>query len=1519
MIFGYGLDRTARRLSVGMYPVQEGSGAKRTSRPRAPWSGKSTSRRRPRWSLGSIEPLEVRCLLAAGDPNDQISEAIDLGALTQARTITGGAVDDSEDVDMYRFQVTAGDRVKFDIDRPAGSTLDSYIRLFDGNGTQLTFNDDGPNPDESSSTESYFDLSFNSGGTFFLGISGFGNSSYSAVTGDGDRSGSTGAYTIVITPVGNSANSDSDDQISEATPLGTLTQSQTISGQSISVSSDVDLYGFQVTSGQRVSFNINRPTGSTFDSFLRLFDSNGNELAFNDDGPTPGETSSVESYIDHTFTSGGTFFVGVSGFGNSSYNPVNGSGDGTGSTGAYTLVITPGGGASNSDSDDQFSEATSLGALSQTQSISGQSISIPTDVDMFGFQATAGQRVTFNINRPTGSSLDSYLRLFDSSGTQIAFNDDGPTPGEVNSVESFLDFTFTTAGTYFLGVSGYGNSAYDPITGSGDGTGSTGAYTLLVTPSGGNNDPDDQISEATPLGTLTQVQTISGQSIQPGTDVDLFGFQVAAGARVSFNINRPTGSTFDSFLRLFDSNGNELAFNDDGPTPGEANSVESYLDFTFVSGGTFFLGVSGFGNSAYNAVSGANDVSGSTGSYTLVITPTSTDSDPDDQLSQAIPLGAVTQSQSRNDSISVPTDVDIYSFQVTAGQRVSFNVDRPAGGTFDSFIRLFDASGSQLAFNDDGPTPGETNSVESYLEFTFPTAGTFFVGVSGYGNSSYLPITGDGDRNGSTGAYTLVVAPVTSSVADDSFEDNDTQSQAADLGTLTSTRTVSNLVMADSADWFKFTTSGVGTSSSFVRIAFTNSSGNLDLALVSSSGQDLGRSETASNTEQVSLMGLPAGTYFGPGPGVGAAFNPAHTLTVTPPGATQQTVPDDAFEENDTQATASDLGTLTSTRIVSSLVMADDHDWYRFTTTATGTPGDYVQIEFLNAQGNLELELFNAAGTRVEFASGLGDTERVSLDRLSAGTYFIHVFGVQAARNPNYSLTIQPPAPVIPPTLADDIMEENDTAAQAANLGTVTSLKTVTDLRMLDAADWFQFTISTPGTSSAFVRIAFDQTQGNLDLALWNSSGTQRLGLSANVGGGDAGNSQQLSLQGLAAGTYKIQVYGHNGARNPNYSLVISPAQAPTPTTGSHVLHINFDGATISRADLVRWAGTDWSGSINTLDPEGDGIRVSPFATTLSTADRATLIAGILQHLQDDLTPFGITVERTTGLAVENQFATTVFVGAAGSTLTGRGGIACNVDFGNRDRTDVAFAEDESGFPLPQAILLMSDLILHEAGHTYGLYHVNSGSATESMGLRYSAPQSQWTQDTSFINQTFPEFQTHGGGRGPENTFAVMRATFGGTGAPSTSNPFASASNPLTADQILQQLLDDEFYFPFRTETTVEVLLTLESEFDVGIASALAGSSAALLDDHQRAGAQAFTQVSSTQGIVIDSTRRIPLGIDFSGVRRLSSGGDLESRMKEVVRDQQEAPAEHEASVDVDAFFAPGAFESAMAAGFADA
>ena len=143
--------------------------------------------------------------------------------------------------------------------------------------------------------------------------------------------------------------------------------------------------------------------------------------------------------------------------------------------------------------NDTISEAIDTGLSSaspgtfSTSSFIGDNPNIEPefDVDFFAFQLNVGDRVTIDIDAdelfPT---IDSVLRLFDSSGVELVFSGNDPAPGEPPTLDSFIDFTAPFTDTFFVGLSVADNSNYDPFfQGSGTG-GSTGDYNIeiVVTP-----------------------------------------------------------------------------------------------------------------------------------------------------------------------------------------------------------------------------------------------------------------------------------------------------------------------------------------------------------------------------------------------------------------------------------------------------------------------------------------------------------------------------------------------------------------------------------------------------------------------------------------------------------------------------------------------------------------------------------------------------------------------------------------------------------------------------------------------------------------------------------------------------------------------------------------------------------------------------------------------------------------------------------------------------------------------------
>jgi len=589
-------------------------------------------------------------------------------------------------------------------------------------------------------------------------------------------------------------------------------------------------------------------------------------------------------------------------------------------------------------------------------------------------------------------------------------------------------------------------------------------------------------------------------------------------------------------------------------------------------------------------------------------------------------------------------------------------------------------------------------------------------------------------------------AYLANNVSDDAFEENDSFQAAYNLGVLTEPKTISSLQLRDDADWFRFEMAGTGTAAHAVSFAFTHAAGDIDVELRNSSGAWLRSSTSTSDSERLSLEALPAGAYYVRVYGYNGANNPSYSMTIAPPVV----VADDAYEDNDSMSRAYNLGGVVAPTTISNLQLRDDADWFRFDTAAVGSSQSAVSFAFSHASGDIDVQLYSSSGALLGTSGGATDSERLSLDTLPAGTYYVRVYGFNGARNPSYSMTISPPVVVV-----DDRYEDNDSISQAANLGSLTAATTVSNLVMRDGQDWFRFRQGGTGTASDYVQVDFRNANGDLDVRLFNASGSL-IGQSTSTS-----DRERISLEGLPAGDYFVQVYGYNGASNGSYSLTVDPgANSFTPT---RTLYLNFEGIRLSAATLRGYAGSDWSPQ--GIDPEGDGIQVSRFLN--GRTDRDQIIAGITENLQRDLSVYGIGVQRITGAAVTGVGATTLFFGVNNiATSYGRSAhIAGDIDFGNNNRTDIAFVSDEPYANTASAKLTFADVALHEAGHTFGLFHVNSvvGGViyNETMGLRYSTPSSEWVRDTSFMDRTFVEYSNHGGGRGSQNAHQTLLANFG--------------------------------------------------------------------------------------------------------------------------------------------------------------
>jgi hypothetical protein len=243
-------------------------------------------------------------------------------------------------------------------------------------------------------------------------------------------------------------------------------------------------------------------------------------------------------------------------------------------------------------------------------------------------------------------------------------------------------------------------------------------------------------------------------------------------------------------------------------------------------------------------------------------------------------------------------------------------------------------------------------------------------------------------------------------------------------------------------------------------------------------------------------------------------------------------------------------------------------DWYEFRALTRGT---YVfNVNTPDSDLNPVLSVYNARGSRLSFnndaKSDITDSE-LSINLAAGQLYYFGITNLNGSVGGSYSWTMDGPA--VGASL-DDKYENNDSFASAFNFAKLGSSRTYYNLVMADAGDFYKFTTTAAGGPSAQVAINFQNSMGNLQLELYDGTGT----LVATSATTD--NSETISMTGFAAGTYTIRAYGQAGAFNPSYSMVITPGIAQ-PAGSGFTIQLSMSGLTTSQQAIFRQAASRWS------------------------------------------------------------------------------------------------------------------------------------------------------------------------------------------------------------------------------------------------------------------------------------------------------------------------------------------------------
>lgn len=285
-------------------------------------------------------------------------------------------------------------------------------------------------------------------------------------------------------------------------------------------------------------------------------------------------------------------------------------------------------------------------------------------------------------------------------------------------------------------------------------------------------EPNDGLATAQPLAGLPA--TVSGRSDR-AEDVDYYSFTAAAGETWAFSLNAAEHrSSLDGYLVLLDARGHTLQsamdnFDRDprliytfknagryvlrvrdslfrgGPaftyrlTVGKTPVVTRYGPLGGKRGTTVSLALRGVNLGGTSTLQVALPADGQRDSVQIVPKTALGDAnpipvylddsanvlerEPDDDLKTAVAAGTLPATISG--WIDKPGDRDVYSFSAVAKQPVVVEVlSRRLGARLDSLLRVLDATGKELAQNDDAV------GKDSRLTFTAPADGTYYAEVS---------------------------------------------------------------------------------------------------------------------------------------------------------------------------------------------------------------------------------------------------------------------------------------------------------------------------------------------------------------------------------------------------------------------------------------------------------------------------------------------------------------------------------------------------------------------------------------------------------------------------------------------------------------------------------------------------------------------------------------------------------------------------------------------------------------------
>lgn len=933
----------------------------------------------------------------AYEPDDTSGEAkVIADGETQQRSIHPG-----ENEDWAQFTITERSEARIWTDGPRPEDDDTELYLYDSEGTQLEYNDD--RYDQEDSYYSLIECSEVDGNILEPGTYYILAHSYNHEDGINE-------YTLSLqlspVPVAAADSYEPDDSLEAAQPIADGETQQ----RSIHLQDNDDWATFTVTEVSEVWIWTDGPRPDYDDTELYLYDSEGTELEYNDDRDD--DENSYFSMIARTVSDDdplqpGTYYINVESYNHGSQIPEY----------SLSLVILPVLiGEDSYEPDDTPQTATEI-APGETV----HNIHEVDDEDWAQFTLTAASEVVIWTDGLYPGDTELYLYdsgiLDDPDAAEVEYNDDDELRGGYFSRIECTGDAVLHPGTYFIRVISYDHS------------GLIGRYSLHLSVEplpGGTPDmyeEDDTAENAKPI----RGGEVQNRTIHLPANQDWATFTLLQQSDVLIDTAGPRDQWTDTKLYLYDSEGTQLGYDDDSGRNGC-----SCIKQIGLAPGTYYAMAESYHSDVLIP------------DYSLALTV----------LPQELPEPDAYEADDSSGAAKPIADGDeqLRSIHAIANlDWATFTLDRPSAVTIASTenteLFLHDGAGALVEHQEGDGSLCQIGGTDYFLP-----AGIYYILARKWMN------------NGLIEAYTLSldVQPFNIS-GPDQYENDDTSTTARLIAS--GDLQEHNIHVPGNEDWAAFTLDAPSevTIQTAPPVGPNGSVGGIEglndtvLCLYDSSGSliesdDDDGPDSYAAIERTGAGALPAGTYFirvtASTPGW-TIPNYALSLTVVVLSAA---VPD-AYEVDNSSATAKAIAGGDSQQ--HSIHAPGDVDWATFSLPC---PAD-VTAWTSGTSGNTRMWLYRGNGSLVEYDDDDGTDQFSRIERtggngLPAGVYLIKVNSAAAGWTiPAYQLNLDIAARPLP-----DAYEVDDTSAGARIIGVGSTQNR--SIHAVGNVDWAKFTLS---------------------------------------------------------------------------------------------------------------------------------------------------------------------------------------------------------------------------------------------------------------------------------------------------------------------------------------------------------------------------------------------------------------------------------------------------------------------------